>query len=281
MMNIGLNTYAFKWSLSVNEHNGAFEKYDIHDILDVAARYGVQVLQICDNYPLNQLSDVELSTILKDATDKGISLEVGTKGVNPAILKEYLIIAKKLNAKILRTMVYADKEHIPDFLHITNDLASVAGIFDDNDICIAIENYEVMPSNILADIIENVGSDAVGVCFDTGNSLGLMERPQETINTLARYIKSVHLKDFVIKRVINRNGFVVEGCPLGHGMLNMDMIFDTLDQYKLSPNVIIEHWTPYTMSIYDTIAIENEWIKSSLFYLKKYLSKRLNSKYPK
>jgi hypothetical protein len=57
-------------------------------------------------------------------------------------------------------------------------------------------------------------------------------------------------------------------------MLDIGRVIDALNDNKPNPNLIIEHWTPYTMSAENTVTMENEWMKQSLSYLRRYLSDR-------
>jgi sugar phosphate isomerase/epimerase len=271
---IGLNTYAFKWALGKRDQTDSFEAYDIRNVIEDAAGMDVRLLQICDNYPLNQMSETALTDTLSAAKEKGVMLEVGTRGVERTVLKEYLRIAQRMEARLVRTLIHTGNGQCPIPHCIKEELAAVAREYEDAGVCIAIENYEAMPSKVLAGVIKDMASDVIGVCLDTGNNLGNTERPEETVETLAPYAKSLHLKDYAIVRTIHNNGFVIEGRPLGSGVLDIDYVFDVLDGYGISVNTIIEHWVPSTAPLYNMVATERKWVERSLAYLRRYLGER-------
>jgi 3-oxoisoapionate decarboxylase len=64
-------------------------------------------------------------------------------------------------------------------------------------------------------------------------------------------------------------GFVIEGCPLGEGMLPVAELFQ-----KVSPgcqSAILEQWTPPEETIEKTIEKEARWAEQSIVYLKNLL----------
>lgn len=61
-------------------------------------------------------------------------------------------------------------------------------------------------------------------------------------------------------------GFVIEGCPLGEGMLPVQELL-----VKVSPrckSAILEQWTPPEETIEATIEKEARWAEQSIVYLK-------------
>jgi len=64
----------------------------------------------------------------------------------------------------------------------------------------------------LADFVDAIGSERVGVYFDLGNVLGYHQHVPHWIDELGQRIKRVHVKDFQCA-VGNLDGF----CPLGEG----------------------------------------------------------------
>ena len=74
---IGLSSYAFFWQLS----DKVSEPLSIHDALERTAELGVDLFQVCDYAPLEEMDDAGLAAVRATADSLGINLELGTKGI--------------------------------------------------------------------------------------------------------------------------------------------------------------------------------------------------------
>ena len=87
---------------------------------------------------------------------------------------------------------------------------------------------------------------------------------------LAPYVVSMHAKDFEIERVPYKMEFRVTGRPVGGGCLNLPWILSCLEKYRRKPNLILELWTPWLGTLDRTIALEEEWARESVAFLKQF-----------
>jgi sugar phosphate isomerase/epimerase len=62
-------------------------------------------------------------------------------------------------------------------------------------VTLAVENHADLRAAELRDLLERVGDDAVGVCFDTANALRVGDDPLEAARMLAPRVRMLHLKD--------------------------------------------------------------------------------------
>ena len=137
--------------------------------------------------------------------------------------------------------------------------------FVDSGVVLGLENYEAHSCMDLANLVRRLGSNHVGVCLDTVNSLGALEPPAFVIETLAPLTVNLHIKDFVIERVPSMMGFTVRGTQAGCGMLDVPSILKQMPARDLS--VILEHWPSLDASMEDAIALEQEWAVLGIEYL--------------
>ena len=91
---------------------------------------------------------------------------------------------------------------------------------------LAVENHKDLRSQELLAILQRLGSQQVGVCVDTGNSIALLEDPLETVEALAPLAAAVHLKDMDVRE--HPAGFLLAEVPLGEGILDMPRIVAVL-----------------------------------------------------
>lgn len=76
------------------------------------------------------------------------------------------------------------------------------------------------------------------MCVDTGNSLALVEPPQETVEVLAPYAFSTHVKDLGVEEYAE--GFLMAEVPLGTGFLDVPRICGVLRKAKAAPRLNLE-----------------------------------------
>ena len=236
------------------------------ELLRKARELGVGVVQICDNMPLDKMSLQELGELRAEADRLDIGIETGTRGVEPEHLLKYLKISNLLGARLLRTMIQYNNGR-SEIGKAADSIKQVLGEFAGAGVSIAVENYELVRSSELVEIIKAVDSEYVGVCLDTVNSFGALECPQSVIHELAPFAINFHYKDFRISRADHKMGFHIYGCPAGDGMLDASYIRDTLRKHERNPNVILELWTPFCGDIQKTVEKEQDWAERSIRFL--------------
>jgi sugar phosphate isomerase/epimerase len=158
----------------------------------------------------------------------------------------------------------SEPSHIMD----ENDLLDFAQTHDLR--LVQMGNNDRCPCRVLRDVIEAVGSERVGVCLDTANSLGAGEGIQEVAEVLAPYTVNLHIKDFTIERLPYLMGFTVSGRPAGDGMLDVPELLQQLQPHGRCRSAILELWTPPEENIEDTVRKEATWASASLQYLKQF-----------
>jgi sugar phosphate isomerase/epimerase len=92
--------------------------------------------------------------------------------------------------------------------------------FDRHPLQIGIENHKDWLAPELVSLLAEIGSPRVGACLDFGNSLALLEDPDETVDRLAPYAVTTHLKDMAV--AVTGEGFEMAEVPLGDGMLPLE-----------------------------------------------------------
>jgi sugar phosphate isomerase/epimerase len=265
-MRLGIGSYAFAWSIGLQGHAPPYPMRAF-DLLEAARQLGVRVVQICDNLPLDALSEKELDRLARRATELSIQIEVGTRGIRPEHLARYLEIAVRLESPLLRVVVDA-ANHRPAVEEVVATLCPLLPALADARVCLAIENHDRFSARQFAEIVRSLASPAVGICLDTVNSFGALEGPEVVVATLAPWVVNLHLKDFGIRRVDHQMGFLIEGRPAGKGQLNVPWLLNQLRAANRDFNVILEQWPPPQPLLEDTIALEKAWAQESVAYLR-------------
>lgn len=260
---IGLGSYAFFW------HHWAEnpDRIDLHEALRRTRAAGVDLFQICDYAPLAEMSDAELDAVRATADDLGLTLEVGTKGVDPQHLQRFLHIAGRLDAGLVRSMLFAPESR-PSLAEAEQWLRAALPAFEASGVDLALETYEQVAVDDLVALVETIGSDRLGICLDPANAVAALEHPRTVVERTAPYVKNIHVKDFAFTRRGGWVGFTLEGAPLGTGLLDYDHLIRTVRPQERGINQIVEHWLPLGDDLDSTLRTEDDWNTLNLQYLR-------------
>lgn len=95
---------------------------------------------------------------------------------------------------------------------------------------LAVENHKDYRTDELVDLLRRIGSEWVGVTVDTGNNLALLEEALPTVEALAPYAFTVHLKDMAVEECAD--GFLLSEVPFGRGFLDLPRLVATLRKHR-------------------------------------------------
>jgi len=244
---------------------------DAFAFLDRAAALGAQVAQIGDNLPLQDWTDADLERLRAHGTTLGLTLEVGTRGIASDNLTRYADIARALSSDLLRVVIDTER-HQPAPDEVVGTLRAALPVLERAGVTLGVENHDRFPVATLAAIVQEVGSERVGICLDTVNSLGSLEGPDAVLEALGPHVVNFHVKDARIDRLSHNMGFLVSGTPAGKGMLDLPGMLRRLAELGRWPNVILELWPPPEDDLEATIRKEAAWAEESMPYLRRVLA---------
>ena len=259
-MRIGAGSYTYSWWAIQQQEQGASPKEIIFALVDKVYATGLRVIQICDNVPLEELSESQLIALGKRCVALGMELQVGTRGVARAHMEHMLELANLCGAKLVRTMLADLQGKNASIVEGIENLRSVLPRYEAEGVVIGLENHDRHSTGELTGLLRAVNSPMLGVCVDTVNSFAAIETPDQVIHALMPFAKNLHLKDFRVRRVNRGMGFVIEGTPVGDGALNLQL----LRQAPESIAAIIEFWPPEQESLEKTVQMEDAWVRRSL-----------------
>jgi sugar phosphate isomerase/epimerase len=117
-------------------------------------------------------------------------------------------------------------------------LPRAAGWLEREGLRAGIENHKDFTAPELADLLRSVGSGHLGACVDFGNNLALLEDPMETVETLAPFAVSTHLKDMAVRPC--ERGFELSEVPLGSGLLPLPRMVDVVRRARPEAHFSLE-----------------------------------------
>jgi sugar phosphate isomerase/epimerase len=145
-------------------------------------------------------------------------------------LERMIAAARIVRSPIVRAVLGSSTDrrggierHIEAIVKVLKNVRSAAM---DAGIKIAIENHAGdMQARELKMLIEAAGSDVVGVCLDSGNPVWAIEDPHLTLETLAPYVLTSHMRDSALWNT--PGGAAVRWTPMGDGNMGMDRYLRT------------------------------------------------------
>jgi len=105
-------------------------------------------------------------------------------------------------------------------------LSLAAPIVVRHGVRLAVENHKDWRADEFVAVLKKLGTDHVGACVDTGNSMALLEDPMEVVETLAPWAITTHFKDMGVEEY--ERGFRIAEVPLGAGVLDLPRVVRAL-----------------------------------------------------
>jgi sugar phosphate isomerase/epimerase len=208
--------------------------------LDYCHQWGGKVVHFSEIRFIGSLEPENLRRVRAHAEKLGIELEIGMRSICPTSklfdpkqgtaeeqLRRMIAAAKIAGSRIVRAVLgsAADRSgplgiegNIENTVKVLRAVRSEAL---DNGVKIAIENHAGdMQGRELKTLIEEAGKDFVGACLDSGNPLWTIEDPHLTLETLAPYVLTSHIRDTAVWAV--PEGAAVAWVRMGEGNIGID-----------------------------------------------------------
>lgn len=242
---------------------------DESGVLAFAMRHSVVVVQLGDNLPVHEFSAERLAALVTVAADAGVALELGGRGLTDAHLERYLRLCAVCECRLLRFVVDLGS-YAPPVRDLLALLRNAAPALEAAGVTLAIENHDRFPARVLRTLVDELASPRVGICLDTANSLGAGEGLDYVSELLAPVTVNLHVKDVAIARLPHLMGFIIEGRPLGQGLLPIQKAIDRVSTCGRCESVILESWTPPGGDLEATIRAEASSAGHSIETLKRW-----------
>src|SRR6516165_3537448 len=159
-------------------------------------------------------------------------------------------------AKCMRCVLGGDPERPQIDMHIDNMVKAVRGLRSrilDSGVRLAVENHGGdLQSREMKGMVEAVGTDAMGVCLDSGNPVWMLEDPHMTLEMLVPYALTCHVRDSAVWKT--PDGIAVRWVNMGEGNVDIDGWIRKFIAAKPGLPIIFENLvsgTPRVHHIYD------------------------------
>jgi len=216
--------------------------WDVLEHLEYAHRLGVDVVH-SELYFFESLEEGYLQQVRARADELGLMLETGMGSICPTStsfpylgwpgtaadqLRQALHVADVLGVSCLRCLIGSRRERrtlAPIEAHIEATIETCRAVRDlalELGVTIAIENHAGdLQGRELKVLVEEAGSEYVGVCLDSGGTLSAAaESPFVTLAHLAPYVVTSHIRDAAVWE--HPRGAAVQSVAMGDGTMGID-----------------------------------------------------------
>lgn len=263
-MKVGISSWAFRWAVGTPDALPT-RPLDAVGLLEKAAGLGAEVVQVCDNVPIDLLNQELLGRLSSRAETLGLELELGVRAASPERLRVELESARTLRVRLLRVVLAENGGRPPSLEEHLDAVRSLLPDLHRSGVTLAIENHFGLTPYELARLVETIDDPLVGICLDPLNSISRLVGPRETVRLLAPHAVSIHAKDAVVRR--QQTGFYVAGCSLGEGLVDFGGMLEEVRRAGRSPNLLVEGWMDPREDEAATLAAEEAMARDGIAYL--------------
>jgi 3-oxoisoapionate decarboxylase len=231
---LGLDTYSLR-----------AQNWDAFQQLDYCAARGVAVVHFSEPRLIGSLERPHLERVKAHADSLGLDIEVGmlsicqtsgifdaTQGTAEEQLARMIDAAVVCGSPLVRCVLGNTfdrrtpggiERHVEQVLRV---LGQVRSRVIDAGVKIALENHSGdMQARELKALVEEAGTDFVGVCIDSGNASWAIEDPHLTLETLAPYVLTSHMRDSALWNT--PGGVIAQWTRMGEGNVDISRYIRT------------------------------------------------------
>jgi sugar phosphate isomerase/epimerase len=133
--------------------------------------------------------------------------------------------ARQIGAAVMRvvgsSLMFRKEPHEPQLERLARMFREAVKAAADHGIRLAVENHIDFTADEMLRLLEDVGSPWLGINFDTGNFLRLLDDPVKGMRKLARHVYATHIKDLKVQRGVAADEWYFFSCtPVGGGLVD-------------------------------------------------------------
>lgn len=248
--NISLSAYAFGYGFGFvkddrDEAKGV-QNMSLDDLTNIAVKNELGGVEIpIDKYFKDKNID-DLSLYINILKQSNLRLIYAFENFDNTYFTQLAPFIRKNNVDFIRVKIsnfyggnrFKEDIYIKDINNFREEIKKSLNIIDEFKIKILIENHQDITLKDIFDLVEEFGSDRIGVNWDTGNSFPTGETVESFLEKSIHFIGNVHLKDYRIQST--RKGYIMHRCALGEGVVDFQYLLSTLHKYNSSIPLTIE-----------------------------------------
>lgn len=141
--------------------------------------------------------------------------------------------ANAIGAKVMRvvgsSLRLRNEPHSPQLARLTQMFRKAVKVAEDFGIRMAVENHIDFNAQEMLSLLQSVDSPFLGINFDTGNFVRLLDDPVQAMDVLAPYTYATHVKDLKVQRGVPANEwYFFSSVPVGEGVVDNGKLIEKL-----------------------------------------------------
>jgi sugar phosphate isomerase/epimerase len=133
--------------------------------------------------------------------------------------------ARAIGASTMRvvgsSLRFRNQPHEPQIERLAGMFREAVKVAEDYGIRMAVENHIDFTADEMLRLLTEVNSPWLGINFDTGNFLQLLDDPIKAMAKLAPYVYATHIKDLKVQKGVAADEWYFFSCtPVGEGIVD-------------------------------------------------------------
>ena len=141
--------------------------------------------------------------------------------------------ARQVGAKVMRvvgsSLMFRNQPHQPQIDRLARMFREAVKVAESHGIRMAVENHIDFTADEMLQLLDAVGSPYLGINFDTGNFLRLLDDPIKGMAKLAPRVYATHIKDLKVQRGVSPDEwYFFSSTPVGEGLVDNQKLVEIL-----------------------------------------------------
>ncbi|MBL7187554.1 MAG: sugar phosphate isomerase/epimerase [Phycisphaerae bacterium] len=235
-MKIGIDSYCYhRYFGEVYAHQEQpSQKWTLNDFIDRAKELKVDGVSLESCFV--RLDRAYLSEIKGMLDEAGLErvwawghpdgLEGGTNEQEFDKMLENFEYAREIGAPVMRvvgsSLIFRNEPHQVQLERLSTMFRKAARTAEQYDIKMAIENHIDFNADEILQLLDNVGSPYLGLNFDTGNFVRVLDDPVKAAEKLGKHVLATHVKDVkLLESVPADTWYFFSSVPIGKGLVDV------------------------------------------------------------
>ena len=251
LKNITLNFYSFGYYGGlITDVDRSVAILGIDELVKLAKKYGLGGVEIpLDRfYSLNQIEKAVEK--IEQIQNKNFSVFIDLENTNLDYISRLVphlpalgITSIRIKMDQIGKTIYGGNRYLSETFdkavqEFKQQLIILLPSLEKYNISLAIENHQDFHSSELVELSKTISNELIGVTWDIGNSISVLDTPETFYDNTHHIIKNVHLKDYKVYK--SKLGFSLVRCPLGDGYVDYHEILKKISNNGNIINMSIE-----------------------------------------
>jgi sugar phosphate isomerase/epimerase len=246
---VALSIYSFGYSAGFirdERPEAAAPVITLDTLTDLVRRHGLGGVEfpLDRYYAADGLDNAEAA--IARLREGGIRVVVDLEQFDVPLIRAVLPILSRQNLRFARVKMSScyggNRYREPNFHECVSafveGLRALVPMLRHYQVKLLVENHQDLGADDLIRVIRETSAEAIGINWDIGNSLAVLDTPETFLRKTARLIGNVHLKDYRIFRA--PEGFYLARCALGEGVVDFGSLLAELSRQHASVPMTIE-----------------------------------------